>query len=45
MEGGGEVGWYVLGPNQEHVGPYALSELRGILLFLPWTPTLFRPID
>ncbi|KAG8082528.1 hypothetical protein GUJ93_ZPchr0014g47187 [Zizania palustris] len=28
MEGGGEVGWYVLGPNQEHVGPYALSELR-----------------
>ncbi|XBI93116.1 hypothetical protein VPH35_030036 [Triticum aestivum] len=28
MEGGGEVGWYVLGPSQEHVGPYALSELR-----------------
>ncbi|KAL6640465.1 hypothetical protein ACP70R_021588 [Stipagrostis hirtigluma subsp. patula] len=24
----GEVGWYVLGPNQESVGPYALSELR-----------------
>ncbi|XP_062202251.1 splicing factor U2AF-associated protein 2-like isoform X2 [Phragmites australis] len=24
----GEVGWYVLGPNQENVGPYALSELR-----------------
>mgnify|MGYP006961268806 CR=1 FL=1 len=29
MDGGGEVGWYVLGPSQEHVGPYALSELRG----------------
>ncbi|KAF0891805.1 hypothetical protein E2562_010988 [Oryza meyeriana var. granulata] len=28
MEGGGETGWYVLGPNQEHVGPYALAELR-----------------
>jgi hypothetical protein len=25
----GEVGWYVLGPNQESVGPYALAELRG----------------
>ncbi|CAO2153393.1 unnamed protein product [Urochloa humidicola] len=24
----GEVGWYVLGPNQESVGPYALAELR-----------------
>ncbi|KAK3136063.1 hypothetical protein QOZ80_5BG0427520 [Eleusine coracana subsp. coracana] len=24
----GEVGWYVLGPNQESVGPYALVELR-----------------
>ncbi|RLN00521.1 hypothetical protein C2845_PM06G16210 [Panicum miliaceum] len=24
----GEVGWYVLGPNQESVGPYALTELR-----------------
>jgi hypothetical protein len=24
-----EVGWYVLGPNQESVGPYALAELRG----------------
>ncbi|CAN6339512.1 unnamed protein product [Urochloa humidicola] len=24
----GEVGWYVLGPNQETVGPYALAELR-----------------
>ncbi|XP_066334857.1 splicing factor U2AF-associated protein 2-like [Miscanthus floridulus] len=23
-----EVGWYVLGPNQEGVGPYALAELR-----------------
>lgn len=29
--GGGEVGWYVLGPNQEHVGPYALSELQGMI--------------
>lgn len=24
-----EVGWYILGENQEHVGPYALSELQG----------------
>ncbi|KAK3139265.1 hypothetical protein QOZ80_5AG0380440 [Eleusine coracana subsp. coracana] len=24
----GEVGWYVLGPNQESVGPYALVELQ-----------------
>jgi len=24
----GAVGWYVLGPNQESVGPYALTELR-----------------
>eukprot|EP00268_Persea_americana_P069057 TRINITY_DN972_c0_g1_i6.p1 TRINITY_DN972_c0_g1~~TRINITY_DN972_c0_g1_i6.p1 ORF type:complete len:499 (-),score=140.50 TRINITY_DN972_c0_g1_i6:745-2241(-) len=23
-----EVGWYILGPNQENVGPYALSELQ-----------------
>jgi len=23
-----EVGWYVLGPNQESVGPYALAELQ-----------------
>jgi hypothetical protein len=27
----GEVGWYVLGPNQESVGPYALGELQGDL--------------
>lgn len=31
MESGGEVGWYVFGPNQEHVGPYALSELQGMI--------------
>ena len=30
----GEVGWYVLGPNQETVGPYALTELRGEHLLL-----------
>jgi hypothetical protein len=24
-----EAGWYVLRPNQEGVGPYALAELRG----------------
>lgn len=24
-----EVGWYILGENQEHVGPYAVSELQG----------------
>lgn len=23
-----EVGWYILGPNQEQLGPYAFSELR-----------------
>ncbi|KAK9292103.1 hypothetical protein L1049_020061 [Liquidambar formosana] len=23
-----EVGWYILGENQQHVGPYAFSELR-----------------
>ncbi|KAF8671581.1 hypothetical protein HU200_049904 [Digitaria exilis] len=26
--GDGEVGWYVLGQNQESVGPYAVAELR-----------------
>ncbi|XP_050233781.1 splicing factor U2AF-associated protein 2 isoform X2 [Mercurialis annua] len=26
--GGEEVGWYILGENQQHVGPYAVSELR-----------------
>lgn len=25
----GEVGWYILGENQQLVGPYASSELRG----------------
>lgn len=24
-----EVGWFILGENQENVGPYALSELQG----------------
>lgn len=24
-----EMGWYILGEAQEHIGPYALSELRG----------------
>uniref|UniRef100_A0ACD5UCH1 Uncharacterized protein n=1 Tax=Avena sativa TaxID=4498 RepID=A0ACD5UCH1_AVESA len=28
MDSGGQVGWYVLGPSQEHVGPYTLTELR-----------------
>lgn len=28
-----EVGWYMLGENQEHIGPYALSELQGELFF------------
>lgn len=23
-----EVGWYILGDNQQHIGPYAVSELR-----------------
>ena len=26
-----EVGWYILGENQQHVGPYASSELLGEL--------------
>lgn len=26
-----EVGWYVLGEDQQQVGPYAFSELRGEL--------------
>lgn len=25
----GEAGWYILGQNQEHIGPYAHSELQG----------------
>ena len=24
-----EIGWYILGEAQQHIGPYALSELRG----------------
>lgn len=24
-----EAGWYILGEDQQHVGPYAFSELRG----------------
>lgn len=24
-----EVGWFILGENQQHLGPYAFSELRG----------------
>lgn len=27
----GEVGWYILGANQQHVGPYASLELVGKL--------------
>lgn len=27
----GEVGWYILGANQQHVGPYASLELLGKL--------------
>uniref|UniRef100_A0A7N0RAY8 RRM domain-containing protein n=1 Tax=Kalanchoe fedtschenkoi TaxID=63787 RepID=A0A7N0RAY8_KALFE len=27
-EAGKEAGWYILGENQEYIGPYALSELR-----------------
>lgn len=26
-----EAGWYILGEDQQHVGPYAFSELRGEL--------------
>ena len=28
-----EVGWYILGENQEHVGPYVSSELLGEFKF------------
>lgn len=24
-----EVGWYILGEDQQNIGPYAISELRG----------------
>lgn len=26
---GTEVGWFILSEDQQHVGPYAASELRG----------------
>ncbi|XP_031740498.1 splicing factor U2AF-associated protein 2 isoform X1 [Cucumis sativus] len=29
-----EAGWYILGENQQHVGPYAFSELR--VIYSPW---------
>ncbi|GFZ14332.1 RNA binding (RRM/RBD/RNP motifs) family protein [Actinidia rufa] len=29
-----EIGWYILGEAQQHIGPYALSELRDALGFL-----------
>lgn len=29
-----EVGWYILGENQQHVGPYVSSELLGELKFV-----------
>jgi hypothetical protein len=37
-----EVGWYVLGPNQEGVGPYALAELRGDCFLHPLPGNLMR---
>lgn len=24
-----EVGWFILSEEQQHIGPYAVSELRG----------------
>jgi hypothetical protein len=35
METSGEVGWYVLGPDQESVGPYARVEIQGHPFALP----------
>lgn len=35
-----EPGWYILGENQESIGPYALSELRG--KFIRLTPGFIR---
>lgn len=29
-----EVGWYVLGENQQQIGPYVFSELRGEFSYL-----------
>lgn len=29
VEVGTESGWYILGEDQQHIGPYAFSELRG----------------
>lgn len=26
---GSEVGWFILSEDQQHIGPYAVSELRG----------------
>jgi hypothetical protein len=44
MDSAVQAGWYVLGPSQEHVGPYTLAELRGISSpFFP--PNLSRCID
>jgi hypothetical protein len=38
-----EAGWYVLGPNQEGVGPYAIAELRGgCFLHSPSNSTRFK---
>lgn len=33
-EMGTGVGWYILSENQQHVGPYAFSELR--VIYSPW---------
>ncbi|KAJ0013306.1 hypothetical protein Pint_20991 [Pistacia integerrima] len=38
----GKEGWYILDENQQHVGPYAISELRAIepstlLIYFAWT--------
>lgn len=30
---GTEVGWFILSEDQQHIGPYTASELRGECLF------------
>lgn len=40
-----EPGWYILGENQESIGPYALSELRGKFLLSNLTSSFIRTFE
>ena len=37
-----EVGWYILGEDQQHFAPYAASELKGELLEFKYTLLLMK---